>query len=229
MRTFSRRDRRYGVFSRIWPGTDRLLLWGDPALAAGIGRSGSFCGCLGMEICEPLSFKGRLGSGLPGGRNAYADVSLCPDNDFEKYLYTYRLYGRLLFNPDAPPDQWRRYLAHEFGAAALAVEQALASASRILPLVTMSHMPSAHYGFFFPEMYTHMPLVDEKLSHPYPDTERPRRFGNVSALDPAVFSKPEELADEIVTGNRSGRVLAAPRGPMARHVRSRGGAQPGGS
>lgn len=70
---FLKRDRRYGVFSRVWPGTDRLLLWGDPALAAGYGRFAGFCGSLGMELCEPLSFKGRLGSGLPGGRNAYAD------------------------------------------------------------------------------------------------------------------------------------------------------------
>jgi hypothetical protein len=202
---FLKRDRRYGVFSRIWPGTDRLLLWGDPALAAGIGRSGSFCGCLGVEVCEPLSFKGRLGSGLPGGRNAYADASLRPAYDFEKYAYTYRLLGRLLYNPEASPDQWRRYLEHEFGPAADAVERALASASRILPLVTMSHMPSAHYGCFFPEIYTHMPIVDETIPHPYRDTDEPRCFGNVSALDPAIFSKPEEFADEVVRGRRSGR------------------------
>ena len=202
---FLKRDRRYGVFGRVWPGTDRLLLWGDPALAAGLGRSGSFCGCLGVEICEPLSFKGRLGSGLPGGRNAYADDSLRPTYDFEKYTTTYRLFGRLLYNPDASPDQWQRYLGHEFGAAAPAVEQALANASRILPLVTMSHMPSAHYGCFFPEIYTHMPIADETIPHPYGDTDEPKRFGNVSALDPAIFSKPEEFADEVVQRRRSGR------------------------
>jgi hypothetical protein len=203
---FLKSDRRYGVFGRVWPGTGRLLLWGDPALAAGLGRSGSFCGCLGVEVCEPLSFKGRLGSGRPGGRNAYADRSLRPAHDFEKYAYTYRLLGRLLYNPDAPPEQWRRYLAHEFGGAAPAVERALANASRILPLVTMSHMPSAHYGAFFPEIYTHMPLVDETIPHPYRwDTDQPARFGNVSALDPAIFPKPEELADEIARGERSGR------------------------
>lgn len=35
---FLREDRPYDVVFRIWPGTQRLLLWGDPALAAGFGR-----------------------------------------------------------------------------------------------------------------------------------------------------------------------------------------------
>ena len=71
---FLAEDRPYGVFGRMWPGTDRLLLWGDPEMAAGFGRYSGFSGCLGLEICEPLSFKGRLGSGVPGGRTAYADA-----------------------------------------------------------------------------------------------------------------------------------------------------------
>jgi hypothetical protein len=61
---------------RVWPGTQRHLLWGDPALAAGYGRAANFCGAAGMELCEPLTFKGREGSGRPGGRNAYADHTL---------------------------------------------------------------------------------------------------------------------------------------------------------
>ena len=61
---------------RVWPGTQRHLLWGDPALAAGYGRAANFCGAAGLELMEPLFFKGREGSGLPGGRDAYADESL---------------------------------------------------------------------------------------------------------------------------------------------------------
>ena len=61
---------------RVWPGTQRHLLWGDPALAAGYGRAANFCGAAGLEIMEPLTFKGREGSGHPNGRDAYADASL---------------------------------------------------------------------------------------------------------------------------------------------------------
>lgn len=202
---FLKNGRRYGVFGRMWPGTQRVLLWGDPALAAGYGRHAHLAGCLGLEFFEPLTFKGRLGSGSAGDRAAYADAALRPRYDFEKYLYTYRLLGRLLYDPDAPAEQWRRYLAHEYGAAAPAVEQALAHASRILPLVTSAHLPSAHYGWYWPEVYTNLPIVEQSPAHSYRDSDAPVRFSNVSALDPAVFARAEEFVDETLRGESSGR------------------------
>jgi hypothetical protein len=198
-------DRPYGVIYRIWPGTQRLLLWGDPALAAGYGRNGSFGGCLGVEVMEPLSFKGRRGSGLPGGRNAYADATLTPVHDWEKYTYTYRLFGRLLYDPDADPDQWRRELVHTFGPAAAPVEAALASASRILPLVTSAFHPSAANNRYWPEVYTSMPIFDGGRAHPYRDTLDPKRFGTVSPLDPGLFSRVDAAAEEIVSGQTNGK------------------------
>ena len=132
-----REDRQYGVLFRVWPGTQRLLLWGSPAMAAAIGRIASFCGSKGLELCEPLSFKGRKGSGLTVGRTAYADKQLEPQEDWEKYRYSYRMWGRLLFNPDSDPETWQRLTRHEWGAEAPAIEKALSHASRILPLVTV--------------------------------------------------------------------------------------------
>ncbi len=192
-------DRRYGVLHRLWPGTQRLLLWGDPQTAAGYGRAAGFCGSNGMEIFEPLFFKGRKGSGLPGGRDGYADLSLRPaGGDFEKYRYTYRVWGRCLYNPDGDPEAWRRLLRHQFGRGAEKVEQALASASRILPLVTTAHCPSAANYTYWPEIYTHMPIVNENRPHPYTDTPSPRRFGTVSPLDPEFFLGVDEFAQELV-------------------------------
>jgi hypothetical protein len=103
----------------VWPGTQRLLLWGDPDFAAELGRSFSAFGADGVEFMEPLAFKGRKGSGLPGGRDGYADAALrASGGDWTKYLYTYRLWGRLAYDPDCDPDSWRRSLHQEFGAAA---------------------------------------------------------------------------------------------------------------
>jgi hypothetical protein len=203
---FMTEDRRYGVFFRIWPGTQRLLLWGNPALAAGFGRSGSFAGAIGMEIMEPLSFKGRRGSGLPGGRDGYADASLRPPGgEFEKYAYTYRLFGRLLYNPESDPETWQRYLRHEFGAASAAVERALSQASTLLPLVTDAYHPSAANNRYWPEIYTNMPIVDHERPHPYRDTLEPRRFGTVSPADPELYARVDDFAHEVVSGKRSGR------------------------
>jgi hypothetical protein len=202
-------DRQYGVFYRIWPGTQRLLLWGDPAMAAGYGRYAHFAGCLGVELCEPLSFKGRIGSGLPGGRHGYADESLVPEGgptaDWTKYRYTYRVWGRLTYSPATDPDGWRRYLRREFGAAAEAAEAALANASRILLLITTAYHPSASNNRYWPEIYTNMPIVSAERPHPYGDTPDPKRFGTVTSLDPELIAGVDDYAADVLSENSTGK------------------------
>lgn len=198
-------NRRHGVLFRVWPGTQRALLWGDPAMAAGYGRIFHMAGADGVELCEPLSFKGRKGGGVPGGRCGYADRSLTPRYDWEKFEYTYRLWGRKLYNPDAEPETWRRYLRAKFTSAAPAVEVALAHASRILPLVTSAHAPSAANNNYWPEMYTNMSIPDASAPHPYSDSPAPKVFGAVSPLDPEMFSRIDDFAAETLDGRRSAR------------------------
>ena len=202
-------DRRYGVLHRIWPGTQRMLLWADPQTAADYGRVSGFCGSQGVELFEPLAFKGRKGSGLPDGRNAYADPSLRPTLEFEKFSGTYRVWGRNLYNPDGDPDGWRREWQQQFGSGADKVEAALASAGRILPLVTVAHCPSAANNNYWPEMYTNIALVAETNPQPYSDTPSPRRLGTVSPLDPEFFSGIDEYADELIAGKSSGKYSPA--------------------
>ena len=198
--------RRYNVLFRIWAGTQRLLLWGDPATAAAYGRSSHFCGASGVEICEPLFFKGRQGSGLPGGRCAYIDESLNPTaGDFAKYEYTYRVWGRLLYHPETDPETWRRYLRNRFGAGSPSVETSLSHASRVLPLFTTAHLPSASNLACWPEVYTNMPIVEGGAPVPYGDTAQPKRLGTVSPLDPELFSTIEEHAGELLNGRHSGK------------------------
>lgn len=201
-------NRPYRVLHRIWPGTQRLLLWGDPVTQAAHARAFSFSGSAGAELMEPLSFKGRRGTGVAGGRCGYADASLEPRWDWEKYRYTLRLFGRLLYNPEANPATWKRYLRKSFGAGAGSVEQALANASRILPMVLTTHGTSAGNNTYWPEMYTNQPIVDPAIngnsSHLY-DTPSPKVFGNVSPLDPQLFLSVNDYVNEVLKGRRSGK------------------------
>jgi hypothetical protein len=198
--------RRYEVLHRVWPGTQRLLLWASPEIAANYGRAASFCDSAGVEWCEPLSFKGRKGSGLVGGRDAYLEPSLRPTTgDFTKYLYSYRVWGRHIYDPTCDPDQWRRSLRSQFGTGAGSMETALQEAGRILPLVTTAHCPSAANNNYWPEMYVNMPIVDAKRPHPYGDTLAPKRFGAVSALDPEFFSRVDDFAEELLTEKSSAK------------------------
>jgi TAT (twin-arginine translocation) pathway signal sequence len=197
-------DRRYSVMHRIWPGTQRLLLWGDPLTGAAYGRAFSFCGSDGAELMEPLTFKGRRGSGIAGDRCGYADQSLKPRWDWEKYLYTLRIWGRLMYNPDSDADMWRRAFRRDFGKGAEAAELALANASRILPIITTAHLPSAANNNYWPEMYFNQSIVDSTPGNPYSDTPSPKNFGNVSPLDPQLFLRVNDFAGELVKGERSG-------------------------
>lgn len=202
---FLKEDRPYTLIYRIWPGTHRFLLWGDPASNAAHARAFNFCGSNGVELYEPLSFRGRRGSGLPGNRGACADTSLIPQYDWEKYLYTYRTWGRLLYNPDAEPGVWQRQLRHEFKSAAGAVESALGAATQIVPLVTTTHLPSAANDTYGPEFYTNQSIVDASKYSPYGDTPAPKVFGNVSPLDPQMFYRINDFASDMLNNRRDGK------------------------
>jgi hypothetical protein len=198
-------DRKYGVLHRIWPGTQRLLLWGDPVVSAAHSRAFSFCGSAGVELMEPLSFKGRRGSGIAGDRCGYLDASLKPRWDWGKYLYPLRVFGRLTYNPDAEPDVWRRYLRKQFGKGAEAVELSLSNATPILPIVLTTHGTSAGNNTYWPEMYLNQSIADPKKRSPYGDTPSPKVFGNVSPTDPQIFLRINDFAGELLKGERSGK------------------------
>jgi hypothetical protein len=239
-------DRRHGVLFRIWPGTHRLLLWGDESTGRAYGRAFTFGGADGADLFEPLSFSGRRGSGHRNGRNPYADESLWtdgPHDAWRTYRLTYRMWGRLLYEPDADAEAWRRLLRADFRAGAAAAEAALSSASRILPLITTAHHPSAANNHYWPEIYTNQPIVTladlrvaagdstppasrgpsggreasvegaasepDTRPHPYSDTARPKRFSNVSALDPETFCSVDEYVDETLRSAPSGRYTPA--------------------
>ncbi|MBD2844137.1 hypothetical protein IDH44_02970 [Paenibacillus sp. IB182496] len=216
---FMREGRSYAIIHRIWPGTQRVLMWGDPEQAAGIGRYAGFQGSEGVEWFDPLSFKGKKGSGRAGGREVYTAERLKLGlRDWTKYCYAYRLWGRLAYNPVADPDEWRRYLRNVYGSAADACERALAQATRILPFVTLVHAPSVANNVYWPEMYTNIPLVrgSEKADNPYAasgwpanadfDMEPPYTFGNASPLDPVQVYRIDEFADDLIAGRSCGKL-----------------------
>jgi hypothetical protein len=200
-----REDRAYTVRHRVFAGTQRLLLWGEPQWAAAYSRSFNFCGSTGADLMEPLTCRGRRGSATASTRCGYLDSSLEPPRDWQKYAQWYRVWGRALYNPDTEPEVFQRPLRKQFGQDAEIVQEALAKASRVLPLVTTAHLPSAACDTYWPEIYWNMPMVDARTRNPYSDTPSPKTFQNVSPLDPQLFSRMTEFADELLKGERGGK------------------------
>ncbi|MEO8367947.1 MAG: hypothetical protein ABI806_01940 [Candidatus Solibacter sp.] len=198
-----RDDRKYTIRHRVFSGTQRILLSGDPESTAAYSRMFQFCGSNGADLMEPLTCRGRRGTGRPGTRTGYVDASLEPHWDWEKYTYWYRVWGRMLYSPETKADVFQR----QFGetAKAKAWSSALAQASRILPIVTTAYLPSAACDAYWPEIYWNQPMVGEPPYNPYTDTQAPKTFQNASPLDPQLFSRMNEFAGELLKGERSGK------------------------
>ncbi|WP_263349798.1 hypothetical protein [Acidicapsa acidisoli] len=191
---------------RVWPGTQHHLLWADPALASGYGSAAHFCGAAGMELCEPLTFKGREGSGHPGGRNAYADAALAASHpDTDKFAITYRVWGRALYNPESGSDVHQRWFRHQFGPSGPELQSALAHSSRILPLITTAWLPSASNHSFWPELYSPISILPTTGEPLYADSPAPHNVSAISPLDPQLFSTIDQHAADLLAGTANAR------------------------
>ncbi len=202
-----REDRPYGILFRIWPGTVRILLWGDPVLAGAYGREASFCGADGIELCEPLSFKGRMGTGVAGSRTGYAEPWRIHRHDWQKFEYTYRVWGRSLYDPSRNEEAFDRFLTSRYGAAGAPLGKALSSASRILPLITLAHTPTASNNSYWPELYENMSVVHTAPALPYGyELPKDSRFGTVGACDPQFMMSPADFAACLHAGTDADRI-----------------------
>jgi hypothetical protein len=199
-----RDDRRFTVRHRVFSGSQRLLLGADPRAAASYSRMFTYCDSTGMDLMEPLTCRGRRGTGIIGGtRTGYTDVGLEPKYDWQKFEYWYRVWGRLAYNPNTPAEAWRRqFKAHPHTPA---IESALANASRILPIITTAHLPSAACDAYWPEVYWNQPITAVGRVNPYGDSPAPKTFQNVSPLDPQMFSTMTQHAEELLSGTRGGK------------------------
>ena len=218
---FLREDRNVDLMFRVWPGTQKLLLWGDPAIAAGYGRLSTFGGSRGVDLCEPLFFKGRKGSGEPGHRDPYIreDLRLPGNREWTKYRYSYLLWGRLLYNPDTEPETWRRHLRSTYGAASGEVERSLSALSRILPLVTVVHGVGGSNNGYWPEVYLNLPISSRVHSDHYAgDTDPPANWGGVSPFDPTTFYGIDEYVGGAGRAGAVREVHAAGGGVLDRAV-----------
>ncbi len=185
-----RDDRKYTVRHRIFPGTQRILASRtDPAY----GAQFTFCGSTGADVMEPLTYRGRRGSATKTPRSGYAAPKMVTPWDWQKYDAWYAGVGRALYNPKTAP------------APKTALDEAMAAAGRILPLVTTAYAPSAACDAYWPEVYWNQPLAAEPSPNPYRDDLAPRVFDNATPLDPQLFSTGRAHAAALL-GTADGKV-----------------------
>ena len=56
-----REDRHFDILWRVWPGTQRLLVWADPVFAGAYARAFQFCGSSGVKSWNRCPLKDDAG------------------------------------------------------------------------------------------------------------------------------------------------------------------------
>jgi hypothetical protein len=132
-----RYPQRYRVHWQLWSGgTTRLLLWGDPDYVRRFASTARLYDGDSFEINEMLATK-MLGE--PHDEKPLEILNPAYrfyDYEFERYWQFYRLWGRLTYNPETPPEVWEHEFTARFGPqAGPPVSRALQMASQVLPRI----------------------------------------------------------------------------------------------
>ena len=142
-----RYPRRYPMLWQLWTGgTTRLLLWGDPEYARRFTESTHLYDGEGFTIYEPLTTKM---ASRPHDQKP-VDILTPPyryyDYEFERYWHFFQMFGRIGYNPQTPPEVWKKEFERRFGTeAAPFVEAGLHHASQILPRINATIFPYNHF------------------------------------------------------------------------------------
>ena len=174
-----REDRKWGVLHRIWPGTQRLLLWGDPLTAAAHSRAFSFCGSDGVEIWSRCRSKAAAAPAsrataapTPTRRCARAGIgrnTTTPIASGDAALQSRCRSGNLA---PLPARTVRRCELRRWRPRS-------ATASRILPIVTTAHAPSAGEQYLLAGAVPQSIAGRRRTFAPYTDT--PRRASSATS------------------------------------------------
>jgi hypothetical protein len=139
--------KRYSLLWQLWTGgTTRILLWGDPEYVRRFTETTHLYNGEGFTVYEPLTTKM---ASHPHDQKPVEIVN-APyryyDYEFERYWHFFQTFGRIGYNPQTPPEVWKKEFERRFGReAAPFVEAALHKASQILPRINATVFPYNHF------------------------------------------------------------------------------------
>ncbi len=127
-------DRRWKVFWHLRNDCLFRLKWGDPEFVRETIRN-----CKADYSCGHFWGSEGLKPGTDGSHRPQTDAYAKYDYEFERKSEMYALWGRLSYDPETPDEVLRLDDQRRFGPAAEDAFEALAQASRVVPLTTSFH------------------------------------------------------------------------------------------
>jgi len=189
-----RYPQRYNFQWQLWTGgTTRVLLWGDPEYARRFAESTHIYDGSGFEVNEMLATKMASHPHEMKPFELLRPQYRYYDWEFERYWHFFQVFGRLGYNPDTPPEVWRKEFERRFGKeAGPFVEQALHRASWVLPMAQA-------YNFPYNRFPTTRGWVEKQRREDLP------AYAKAEPSDTEQFLSMEEAARNLLDGKDSAK------------------------
>ena len=205
-----KKPKYFNVIYRLWNyGSTNLFLWGDADYARRFSKSCSLSGSTGYQVNAPLSLKYGHELSHKEAWNTFKDPALRSGRwEDERFWMWYTVFGRLGYRSDTDSEVWSEEFISRFGEKSGPVlEQTLAVASKIVPLVTTVHMPVHPSLRYWTELNTGWALFNENnLIKPEKyDYVKEITYGSTEPSDHGLFYGINEYAADTHNGKLSGK------------------------
>ena len=192
---FLKYDREYDFIYRLWGiGTLRMLTWADPDYARRFSASTRFGRAKGFQVTPPMARKQNTWSLIKDLNSVYYKW------EDERYWAWYLLFGRLGYSESTPPKVWEREFKLHYGPAFENILKAYESASKILPLITSSHLTFHPANYNWAEIESGGALFVEHNANPF-YIEKKRTYQSSEPGDPGLFYSIEQYVEDQINGD----------------------------
>ena len=142
-----RHPQHFQILWKLWNGgTNRAFLWGDPEYVRRFANSSRLYNSSAYAVYEPMATKMEAQFHDVEPFNLLKPQYQYYDQEYERYWYFFRLWGRVGYDPNTTTDVWDKEFEKRIGAkVAPVVQAALNEASWVLPRIVASCYP---YSFF---------------------------------------------------------------------------------
>ncbi len=178
---FLNESRNFDFIYRLWGiGTLRLFTWADPDYAKRFARTTTFGNAKGFQITPPMSRKNNTWPLFNRNNLAYFNW------EYQRYWAYYLLFGRLGYASTTNPIVWEREFEKHYGLEYKQVLKAYVSASKILPLITSSHLTYHPANYNWAEMDSGGALFVEHNANLFFKNKK-RTYQSSEPGDPGIF------------------------------------------
>ncbi|GAA4814895.1 hypothetical protein GCM10023330_23430 [Litoribaculum gwangyangense] len=189
---FLKYSRKYDFIYRLWGiGTMRMFTWADPDYARRFSFSSSFGNAKGFQVTPPMSRKQNTWPLFQDQKRVYYQW------EDERYWAWYLMFGRLGYSTSTNPNVWEREFKVHYGSAYRDVLKAYEAASKILPLITSSHLTFHPANYNWAEIESGGALFVEHNANPY-YIEKKRTYQSTEPGDPGIFYGIEVYVEDIL-------------------------------